>query len=386
MFVGLQGTEFYKTIGFKDIAMIYGDTEQSYRKTTKLINRIRHQEEGSTPPRTLHECTEREGEKVLKHIKEITNNILAENGFSEDGICHDIKAEYDNEQPVTIPKEQVITAIDRCRQDQDIGVDDILNNPVPYEYPGRSTNIAIDDVNVKKQEETRPGGRKPERGKRKYIHNSIAHISKNDMGSYVLNGHGIKNVLLFLMAFLFHNGLTGTRIQFFTDGHKILNDAIFKWFIWYKNVGIILDWFHLEKKCKEQLSLALKGRMIRNDILEKLKPLLWYGVTDKAVACLEKIDKDSIKDIGSLNKLIKYLKRNKPYIPCYGARKELGLCNSSAIGEKMNDLVVSERQKHNGMSWSKSGSVSLATITALKRNKESDKWFEEKKLDFKLAA
>jgi len=36
--------------------------------------------------------------------------------------------------------------------------------------------------------------------------------------------------------------------------------------------------------------------------------------------------------------------------------------------------------------WSKSGSVSLATITALKRNKESDKWFEEKELDFKLAA
>ena len=101
---------------------------------------------------------------------------------------------------------------------------------------------------------------------------------------------------------------------------------------------------------------------------------------------LEKIPKDSIKDMGALDKLIAYLKRNKPYIPFYAVRKELGLCNSSAIGEKMNDLVVSERQKHNGMSWSKSGSVSLATITALKRNKESDKWFEEKELDFKLAA
>ena len=96
---------------------------------------------------------------------------------------------------------------------------------------------------------------------------------------------------------------------------------------------------------------------LRNDILDKLRPLLWYGSTDMAVAYLEEISKDSIKD------------------------KELGLCNSSAIGEKMNDLVVSERQKHNGMSWSKSGSVSLATITALKRNKESDKWFEEKELD-----
>jgi len=55
---------------------------------------------------------------------------------------------------------------------------------------------------------------------------------------------------------LFHNGLTGDRIQFFTDGHKVLNDAIFKRFSWYKNIGIILDWYHLEKKCKEQLSIA----------------------------------------------------------------------------------------------------------------------------------
>ena len=133
------------------------------------------------------------------------------------------------------------------------------------------------------------------------------------------------------------------------------------------------------------MSLALKGRFIRNEILDKLKPLLWYGLIDEAVVYLEKIDTDSIKAMETLAKLIEYLRRNKPYIPCYAVRKELGLCHSSAIGEKMNDLV-SKRQKHNGMSWSKSGSVSLATITALKRNKKDDKWFETKGLNFKLAA
>lgn len=75
-----------------------------------------------------------------------------------------------------------------------------------------------------------------------------------------------------------------------------------------------------------------------------------------------------------------------PYIPCYALRKELGLRNSSNTGEKMNDLIVSDRQKHNGMSWSKEGSVALASITALKRNKESRKWFEKRELDFELAA
>ena len=27
---------------------------------------------------------------------------------------------------------------------------------------------------------------------------------------------------------------------------------------------LILDWYHLEKKCKEQLSIGMKGRDVRN--------------------------------------------------------------------------------------------------------------------------
>jgi len=97
----------------------------------------------------------------------------------------------------------------------------------------------------------------------------------------------------------------------------------------------------------------MKGRDLRNEILNKLKPLLWHGLTDKAIGFLLEIPEKDIKSAQSLEKLIAYLKRNRPYIPCYAARKELGLCNASAVGEKMNDLIVSERQKNNGMSWTK---------------------------------
>lgn len=385
IFVGLKGGEIYKTTGFKDMAMIYGDTELSYRKTAQHINRFRYQEQGGTPPRTLHECTESEGGEVLDFMAEKTAIILENKGFSTDGECQVFKPQYANNLPETIPPEQIKAAIEKCRQDTTIEYD-LFENPVPYENPESTTNVAIDDVVVKKQEEQREGGRKPTQRKRKSVHNTIAHVSKKGEGSYVLNGHGIKTVLLFLTAFLFANGLIGTRIQLFTDGHKALNETIFKSFYWYKNIGIILDWYHLVKKCKEQLSMALNGRFIRNEILDKLKPMLWYGATDMAIVYLMGLAENSIKNKAALEKLIDYLKRNKPYIPCYGVRKELGLCNSSAIGEKMNDLIVSDRQKNNGMSWSKSGSVGLATITALKRNKESDKWFEEKELNFKLAA
>jgi hypothetical protein len=71
-------------VGFKEIAMIYGDTEESYRKTARLINRFRYQEQGGTPYRTLQENTEKEGAKVLDYMEEKSKLILKKNGFTED--------------------------------------------------------------------------------------------------------------------------------------------------------------------------------------------------------------------------------------------------------------------------------------------------------------
>ena len=63
--------------------------------------------------------------------------------------------------------------------------------------------------------------------------------------------------------------------------------------------------------------MALKGRKIRNQVLEQLMPILWHGITDKGIILLEKIDSTLIKNESKRNKLIDYLKRNKSYIPCY---------------------------------------------------------------------
>jgi hypothetical protein len=84
--------------------------------------------------------------------------------------------------------------------------------------------------------------------------------------------------------------------------------------------------------------------------------------------------------------LIHYLEKNRPMIPVYSLRRELELRNSSNRGEKANDLIVAERQKNNGMSWSKSGSVALASVTALKKNREHQKWFQNAEFEFKLAS
>jgi len=382
LFAELKGKELYRTVGFKEIAMIYGDTDKSYRKTAKLINRIRYQEKEGTPYRTLQENTENEGSKLINYVETKTKRLLKNNGFTDDGVCLKSNDNYNNETQ-TLPEEIITEARARCLPG-DIS-DEVRNNPVGYEDPEHTVNISVDDVIVKKQEVSRNKIDDSEKGKRKYVHNTVVHISKGDR-SYTLNGYGIKKVLCFVMAFIFNNDLIGNRLQFFTDGHTTLNKTIIKCFNWLKNIGIILDWYHLVKKCKEQLSLAMKGRVLRNKVLEKLLPFLWQGLTDKAITLLEEIDETQIKNKAAMKKLVEYFHRNKPYIPCYAIRKELGLRNSSNIGEKMNDLIVSERQKHNGMSWSKQGSVALASVTALKRNDEAKKWFEEKELEFKLIA
>lgn len=74
--------------------------------------------------------------------------------------------------------------------------------------------------------------------------------------------------------------------------------------------------------------------------------------------------------------------REKTYID----PKEAVKISIDDIVEKANDLIVSERQKHNGMSWSNCGSIGLATITALNLNKELHRWITQGKIDFKLVS
>jgi hypothetical protein len=342
----------------------------------------------------------------MQAIDHKAEQILMTHEFRKAGEFDGVPETYRGHRPVTIPDEQVTEAIATC-QARVKETWDLSTNPVLYEAPESTVNISIDDVGVKRQKAERAcraqeadkpvmeqgtgltteqrAEQKPETRKRKYAHTTVVHIEK-DSQSYLLTGRGIKYVLSLLIALLLNSELLQYRLQFFTDGYTILHDAIRWCFSWYSNLAIILDWYHVEEKCKMQLSVALKGRVIRNDVLTELLPLLWYGQVDQAIAFVKTIDASQIKNPEAMTKLVGYFERNRPHLPCYAVRKELGLRNSSNIGEKMNDLLVSDRQKHNGMSWSVSGSVALASLTALARNNEFAQWFEEGTLEFRLAA
>jgi hypothetical protein len=125
---------------------------------------------------------------------------------------------------------------------------------------------------------------------------------------------------------------------------------------------------------------------MRNEVLEAVTHALWYGLVDEAIAVLEALDPARVKNPEAVTKLIESLERNRAIIACYAVRKHLGLRNSSQVGEKSNDLIVSDRQKHNGMSWSAPGSGALASITTLIRNDEHQQWFRTGQINFRMAA
>ena len=110
----LHGKEFYRTIGFKEIAPIYGDTEESYRKTAQLINRIRYQEKDGAPFRSLHEVAEREGIDLLEHIIGKSRKILSDHGFEETGIYQGENPKYAQLLPVFLPQPKIDRALPAC--------------------------------------------------------------------------------------------------------------------------------------------------------------------------------------------------------------------------------------------------------------------------------
>ena len=235
-------------------------------------------------------------------------------------------------------------------------------NPVGYENAKVTVNVSIDDVLAKKQKEHRkepipaktpsdsPASKRPPVDvPKKCVHTTVAHV-QTQAGRSIFVSAGVLSTCLLVMAFLVTNDMLQMNWIFFVDGQRSLHDILLRLFAWQGTLRLILDWHHVEKKCEETLSLALNNRHIRNNVLEHLLPLLWLGHVDGAIANLRQLDPKAIKSAEAVERLVGYFERNRASIPCYAARKKLGLRNSSNQGEKANDLTVSFRQKHNGMS------------------------------------
>ena len=368
-FEATASRERFKSIRFEEL-MFDLSTSESTRRVAHFMNRFRHEEKGISPT-TLRNTVEREGMAIQASMEQKCKLTLLENGFDNDGMLLDAEG-FSVDEGQHMEQAEIENAA--------IELNIWEYNTSDYELPGQAVNISIDDVGVKRQTEMRP--RDEGRQQPKRVSNTVIHIQSGKK-TYTLNSACVISGLRMLIGFLLFNGLIKKQLVIFADGAREINSAVIK-MLGFANIKVILDWYHLEKKFKEQLSMALRGSKIRNEFLDELRPCLWFGNVRGAIKLLKAIDPKKVRDSSKIDYLVGYLERVQPTIPCYALRKNLGLRNSSNAGEKANDMIVSNRQKHNGMSWSNNGSMAFATISAASRNGEIHRWLHLHDIGFTL--
>jgi hypothetical protein len=167
------------------------------------------------------------------------------------------------------------------------------------------------------------------------------------------------------------------RLLVLADGARWIRE-------WYEGLGgrggtMIVCWYHVVKRCEQDLSRACRGREHRGAVEAAVLKALWHGRVEEAIAELRSRSGE-MRDLKVLEDLIGYLELRRPYLPDYEARQRAGLWIASNRVEKFNDWSVSARCKHQGMEWTEGGVVALASLEAARRNGELPAWRAEHRL------
>jgi hypothetical protein len=142
---------------------------------------------------------------------------------------------------------------------------------------------------------------------------------------------------------------------------------------------LLLDWYHLGKKCVELSSMICRGRRAKNPLLKVVVSCLWQGDVPGAITALE-AHRPEAKNLEKLDELIGYLRDRAPYIPDYRDRRRECRYIGSGHVEKTNDLLVAQRQKGHGMHWSLDTSDALAALRTLMLNGGWDRYWRNREV------
>jgi hypothetical protein len=183
------------------------------------------------------------------------------------------------------------------------------------------------------------------------------------------NAQGLMFLVGALLATLgVHRGQL--RLLFVNDGARWIRD----WFngLKVKGKSMVLCWYHLAKRCLQDLGMAC-GRKRAEEIGKEVLGHLWEARFDEALAVLA-CHRTEMRNRPALDQIVEYIRNRQPYLPNYKTRREAGLWIASNRVEKLNDWTVSQRCKHRGMDWTRDGVLSLAVLESARRNGELSEW------------
>jgi hypothetical protein len=163
------------------------------------------------------------------------------------------------------------------------------------------------------------------------------------------------------------------------DGAHWIGEFYIECLHYIDHAELILDWYHLAKKCKDLCCMIARGREAKDALLSSLKRKLWYGKVADALSLL-KAYRPQTRNEKRLDELIGYLRKHQEEIPDYNERRIHCQFNGSGHVEKANDLLVARRQKHRGMHWSLQTSDSLCALKTLMLNHGWELYWQDREV------
>jgi Uncharacterised protein family (UPF0236) len=156
------------------------------------------------------------------------------------------------------------------------------------------------------------------------------------------------------------------------DGAKVIRQRLYRLF--GENVWIILDWYHLDQKVYQLMSMIGRSKEEKVTHSAAILEFLWEGKTTEAIDYLS--NQVVARNVDKYQELIGYLEKHQDEIIDYKRRQAAGKSIGSGRMEKAVDQVIGHRQKRKGMSWRPEGSRALALLKVLELNGGwQDFWF-----------
>jgi hypothetical protein len=114
------------------------------------------------------------------------------------------------------------------------------------------------------------------------------------------------------------------------------------------------------------MSMICFTKAEREQHTAKVLNLCWEGQVKEGITYVTHLDR--IRHQAKHQELVSYLTKHQTEIINYQRRQCSGKTIGSGTSESAVNQVVGRRQKHNGMSWSSTGSQALALLTTVELN------------------
>jgi hypothetical protein len=171
-----------------------------------------------------------------------------------------------------------------------------------------------------------------------------------------------ESLQLLVAAVLVLLGLfSGRKLEVISDGATWIGNWIGR--LTGVEVNHLLCWYHLTKRVLVGLSGLGVPKEERKLLEREILGYLWKGDVTSAITVLKSL-LPRCRVPGRVEELVDYLIRKQSWIGDYEGRHAAGLWIASTRVEKWNDVAISERCKHRGMSWTESGVMAMALHAA----------------------